>query len=45
MVFRSAVSFVQAAWSTLRITDGAITATRIAITDTTAIISIKVKPR
>src|SRR5438874_7811891 len=32
MVWRSAVSLVQVAWSTLRTTDGAITPTRIAIT-------------
>src|SRR5438309_1048190 len=44
MLFRLAVSAVHAARSILRMTDGAITATRIAITASTAMNSIKVKP-
>src|SRR5438552_16675160 len=40
--FRSAVSLVHAPRSTLRITDGAVTAARIAMTASTAMISIKV---
>ena len=42
--FRSNVSLVHAARSIRRMTDGAMTATRIAITANTPIISIKVKP-
>ena len=45
MEFRSAVSFVQAARSTLRMTEGAITAARMAMTPNTPIISIKVNPQ
>src|SRR5213080_2828278 len=44
MAFRSAVSFVHAARSTRLITRGTSTATRIAMTASTAIVSINVQP-